>query len=80
MTHTTHPAPGADADGRNKRRARSLVNLWHDLMERIEVREFDRNDALNLVTCTIELGKLGYTLTADETDWQLKETEHDANN
>ncbi len=50
--------------------ARHFINQWHTLIERADAGTFNREDALNLVTCVIELGKLGYTLTADESDWQ----------
>jgi hypothetical protein len=53
---------------------RRLANVhrvvWHNLMADAAAYHLDREQALDLTTAVIELTKLGYTLTADETDWQ----------
>lgn len=53
-----------------------LANLyrvqWHRLMDIADELRLDRQAAIDLAIVVGELTKLGYTLTADETDWQPK--------
>ncbi len=37
-----------------------------------------QEEAADLLDAILTLGKLGYTLTADETDWQPPKEAHDA--
>ena len=38
---------------------------------------FDHNDAIELVHVCLELGRMGYVLNENETDWQPPQEAHD---
>ena len=66
-----HPAPPPDTDPDVMRA--DYRHFW-TLVNAGSVTELD---AYRLIHVCVELGRLGYVLNADETDWVLKETEHD---
>lgn len=66
---TTEPANSQSSDALYVI-AQAWLMLWQGIMERATNNRLNREDAINLVNVTIELTRLGYTLTDDETDWQ----------
>lgn len=43
---------------------------YRNLMRRIDTGLFSRDDAFTLIHVSLELGRMGYKLTRDESDWQ----------
>lgn len=61
-----------------RRLANAYRTMWYKLMEAADDLRLDRDAAFNLTTAVIELARLGYVLTPDETDWQPTATQQPA--
>lgn len=72
---TPHPHPATPPP--EGARIESLRTDYRYLMRKAARETFDKDDAIELIHVCMELARMGYTLTADETDWVLKETDHD---